>query len=183
MDIFTLSFFGHRYLDDFRATEDKLTDLITGLLQEKEYVEFLVGRDGDFDQVVTSTFIREKRLYGSNSSSLIWVLPYSTADLERNLEAYEGYYDEIEICEVSADSHPKAAIQKRNRNMVDRSDLVVCYVDHETGGAYQTMSYATRQGKHVINLAQKKPLLFTGGSRTRLRGVKIHCPPFEGCQI
>ena len=65
----------NRYLDDFRTAEDKLTDLITALLQEKEYVEFLVGRDGDFDQIVTSTIIRVKRLYGSNSSSLIWVLP------------------------------------------------------------------------------------------------------------
>ena len=87
MDIFTVSFFGHRYLDDFRTAEDKLTDLITRLLQEKEYVEFLVGRDGDFDQVVTSTIIRIKPLYGSNSSSLIWVLHYSTADLEHNLVA------------------------------------------------------------------------------------------------
>lgn len=33
--------------------------------------------------------------------------------------------------------------------MVDRSDLVVCYVEHETGGAFQTMAYAEKSGKAV----------------------------------
>lgn len=43
--------------------------------------------------------------------------------------------------------------QITNRSMVDRSDLVVCYVEHESGGAYQTMAYAGKSGKTVINLA------------------------------
>lgn len=37
--------------------------------------------------------------------------------------------------------------------MVDRSDLVVCYVDHDSGGAFQTMAYAEKTGKSVINIA------------------------------
>lgn len=39
----------------------------------------------------------------------------------------------------------KAAHQSRNRNMVDRSDLVVFYVEHEYGGTWQTMKYAVNQ--------------------------------------
>lgn len=37
----------------------------------------------------------------------------------------------------------------------DRSDLVVCYVDHQSGGAFQTMQYAQKCGKEVINLAEE----------------------------
>ncbi len=39
--------------------------------------------------------------------------------------------------------------------MVDRSDLVICYIDHQSGGAFQTMQYALKRGKKVINLAEE----------------------------
>lgn len=73
------------------------------------------------------------------NSSLIWILPYPTAELRNNMENFEAYYDEIEICGNAASSHPKGAFQIRNRQMVKRSNLVVFYVDHTGGGAYQTI--------------------------------------------
>lgn len=42
-----------------------------------------------------------------------------------------------------------------NRLYLDRSDLVICYVDHQSGGAFQTMQYAMKCGKKVINLAEE----------------------------
>lgn len=39
------------------------------------------------------------------------------------------------------------------QEMVDRSHLVVCCVEYYSGGAYQTVEYARRKGKEVINLA------------------------------
>ena len=39
--------------------------------------------------------------------------------------------------------------------MVDRSDLVVFFVERDKGGAYQTMKYAKKQGKEIINIAEK----------------------------
>lgn len=42
--------------------------------------------------------------------------------------------------------------QPRNRVMVDRSDLAVFYIQHESGGAWQTMKYAKMLGKPYINL-------------------------------
>ncbi len=38
-------------------------------------------------------------------------------------------------------------------NMVDRSDLVLCYIQHKNGGAYKTIKYAEEQGKTILNLA------------------------------
>ena len=38
---------------------------------------------------------------------------------------------------------------------VDRSDLVVFYVEHEYGGTWQTMKYAVNQKKKIINLVTK----------------------------
>lgn len=51
LDTFTVSFFGHRYIDNYFTVEKKLEELIRGLLESKNYVEFLVDRDGEFDQM------------------------------------------------------------------------------------------------------------------------------------
>lgn len=57
MELFTVAFFGHRYVDNILAVEDKLEDIILSLMREKEYVDFVVGRNGDFDQCVSSTVL------------------------------------------------------------------------------------------------------------------------------
>lgn len=152
MDTFTVSFFGHRHIDNLIYIEKALHKIIGSLLHNKEYVEFLVGRDGEFDQLVSSSIHRCKREVREDNSTHVWVLPYITANFRNYESDYRNYYDEIEICN-SADSHFKAAFQARNRNMVDRSDLVVFFVEHSQGGAYQTMRYALQQNKPYINLA------------------------------
>ena len=79
-------------------------------------------------------------------------MPYLKADYINNQESYDSYYDSVEICEQSAHAHPKAAIQIRNRAMIDRSDLCVFYVSKKKGGAYQTFRYAETTGIPIINL-------------------------------
>ena len=152
LNTYTVSFFGHRIIKDPLLMEQRLESLICKLLKEKEYVEFLVGRDGEFDQIVSSTIRRCKRNIRDDNSAHVWVLPYATAEFRDNEEAFRQYYDEIEICEAAADSHFKSAHQKRNRAMVDRSDLVVFCIQRESGGAWQTMKYARKQNKPYINL-------------------------------
>ena len=155
MNTCTVSFFGHRMIDDMLEIENRLEQLIRTLLWEHEYVEFLVGRDGEFDQIVSSTIRRCKREYRSDNSSHIWVLPYLTAEFRDNEESFRDYYDEIEVCEAAARSHYKNAHQTRNRAMVDRSDLVVFCIQHASGGAWQTMKYTKKQGKPCINLNEQ----------------------------
>ena len=155
MNTFTVSFFGHRMIDHALEMENRLEQLIRTLLREHEYVEFLVGRDGEFDQLVSSVIRRCKRSVRDDNSAHVWVLPYPTADFRDNEDAYREYYDEIEICASSADGHFKGAHQTRNRAMVDRSDLVVFCIQHESGGAWQTMKYAKRKSAPYINLAME----------------------------
>ena len=152
MSVYTVSFFGHRVIEDPLLIEQHLETLIRRLLKEKEYVEFLVGRDGEFDQLVSSVVRRCKRSVRDDNCAHVWVLPYPTADFRDNEDAYREYYDEIEICASSAGGHFKGAYQTRNREMVDRSDLVVIYVDHESGGAWQTYQYAIKNEKKIINM-------------------------------
>ena len=151
MNVFTVSFFGHRMIDNPFPVEEKLEILIRDLLHSKEYVEFLVGRDGEFDQIVASTIRRCKRSVRDDNSALVLVLPYATAEYLNNEQSFLEYYDEIEICAESAERHFKSAHQIRNRCMVDRSDLVVFLVEHSSGGAFQTMQYAKKANVNIIN--------------------------------
>lgn len=156
MNIYTVSFFGHRRIYDQLRLDGELDELIIRLLREHSYVEFLVGRDGDFDQLVSSAIRRCQREYGYKNSSHIWVMPYPTVFFRDNEEACYAYYDEIEICEDSTAKHFKVSFQVRNRHIVDRSNLVIFYVETNEGGAYQTMQYAIQQGKNLMNLYRSK---------------------------
>lgn len=156
MQIYSVCFFGHRIIDEYEYTDKKVYEIVSNLIREKEYVEFLIGREGDFDQIVSSAVIRAKRNIFDANSSLVWIQPYLKADYRKHPEDYERYYDSIEVCVDSASAHPKAAIQIRNRTMVDRSDLCVFYVSNTSGGAYQTMKYAMKQGKRSINICEQK---------------------------
>ena len=155
MNTYTVSFFGHRCIENALDVERRLEQLIRTLLREYEYIEFLVGRDGEFDQIVSSTIRRCKREYRADNSAHIWVLPYPTAEFRANEESFQDYYDEIEVCEAAAGSYYKNAHQTRNRAMVDRSDLVVFCIQHASGGAWQTMKYTKKQGKPCINLNEQ----------------------------
>lgn len=152
LNTFTVSFFGHRMIDNALEIENRMELLIRNLLGEYEYVEFLVGRDGEFDQLVSSVIRRCKRSVRDDNSAHVWVLPYPTADFRENEDAYRDYYDEIEVCGAAAGGHFKGAYQTRNREMIDRSNLIVFCIQHESGGAWQTMKYARRQGVPCINL-------------------------------
>ena len=154
LEPYTVSFFGHRRIEGAVQLEEALEQIVSRLLREKEFVEFLVGRDGAFDLLAASVVKRCGRKFGGHNSALIWVLPYPTAELRDNEDAFSRYYDEIDVCEAAAMGHYKAAFQIRNRSMVDRSGLVVFYVSRKSGGAYQTMAYAERTGVPLINLGQ-----------------------------
>ena len=155
MRIYSVAFSGHRYVDNIIKVEDLLEEQIRKLIDENEYVDFLVGRNGDFDQCVSSSVLRVQKNYRDDNSALVLVLPYPTAEYLNNENYFHGYYTDIEISHAASMAHPKSAIQIRNREMVDRADLIICYIEHEKGGAWQTVEYAIKQGKTVINLANE----------------------------
>ena len=91
LEPYTVSFFGHRQINSALQLEETLEQIISQLLQNKEYVEFLVGRDGAFDLLVSATVMRCKKKYGEHNSALVWVLPYSTAELRDNEDGFSRY--------------------------------------------------------------------------------------------
>lgn len=89
MNIYTVAFFGHRELPNMFALEDRLMSLLREIINTHEYVEFLVGRDGDFDQFASSTVKSAIREYACGNASLILVLPYERAEYQDNKDSFE----------------------------------------------------------------------------------------------
>ena len=58
MNIFTIAFFGHRDFNRHLQCEKTLEVTIKNILDKYDYVYFLVGKNGEFDQFVTSVIHR-----------------------------------------------------------------------------------------------------------------------------
>ena len=154
MNVFTVSFFGHRDFSEHYIYENKVVEIIKEIIRTKEYVEFLVGRNGEFDVFAASCVRRAKKELLADNSSLILYLPYTSAKYENNQDSFDAFYDEVYICEKSSIAHYKAAIQIRNREMVNQYNLIISYIKQKSGGAYQTIKYAEKIEKDIIEILE-----------------------------
>lgn len=153
MQVYTVCFFGHRVIHDPIPIAKQLEDWVHHILQTHQYVEFLVGRDGDFDILAASIIHKCKQHYRNDNSALVLVLPYMKTEYRENNDDYLKYYDEIEVFSAT---HYKAAFKERNRSMIDRSHFAIFYVRNDTGGAHAAMRYASKTNTPYVNLGEPR---------------------------
>ena len=134
---------------------DKLTETIENCLNGVDEAIFYVGGRGEFDALAASAVRKAKNRHKEQDIRLYLVEPYMSVQLNRNKEYYAELYDDIIIPIELMGAHPKAAIIKRNRLMVDWSDILIAFVYRDFGGALQTLCYAQRKHKRIINLGEK----------------------------
>ena len=70
MNIYTVCFFGHRYIERGTVVSERLDKLLHDLITQKEYVDFLIGRDGDFDLFASAAIKRAVRSYSDGNTHL-----------------------------------------------------------------------------------------------------------------
>ena len=139
--------FGHRDFNGHRQLDERLIPVLRDLIRKKKFIEIYMGRDGEFDTYAATLVKRVQKDYDDyHAIEFNLVLPYPKKDMED----FEKYYDRVDI-PISA--HPKLAITKRNEWMVEQADLVICYIERESGGAYKAVQYAKKLDKEIINLA------------------------------
>lgn len=151
-------FAGHREVYQAGIDTD-VEEAISRLLKTDNEFVFFTGGMGKFDDMCSSAVRSAKRRYPKLNIALVLVLPYMSNRLNTDKEFYKYLYDEIIIPDEMDNVHYKAAIKKRNRWMVDQSDLVIAYVYRDFGGAFETVKYARKKEKCVINLAKNCPAI------------------------
>lgn len=137
----TVTFCGHRDTPDTPELRSWLSESVERLIREGADT-FYLGGYGEFDRIAASVVWGLKKKYPQIESVL--VLAY----LGRKVNA--EYYDRTMYPEI--EGGPKRfAITKRNRWLVDNSDVLIADVILDTGGAAATRRYAVRRKKRVIN--------------------------------
>ena len=149
---YTVAFFGHRYLTNARQVEQRLEATVLELLRTHSQVDFLVGRNGEFDLLAASVVRRVRREYGDLRSTLTLVLPYMTAEYRNNEAEFHRYYDRVEVFAAPPGLPAQACIPLRNREMVNLADAVVCCVEHP-GGAADALAFARAKGLREISVS------------------------------
>ena len=151
-DTYRVALFGHRDFCAHQILDGKLPPLLKELIHTSLFLEIYIGRNGEFDLYAATIVKHVQREAGNRNNEMICVLPYP----EKDMEYYAEYYDRVMIPERGEKMHPKSAITYRNRWIVEQADLLVCYVDRRTGGAYTALRYAEQLGKKVINFAEDR---------------------------
>lgn len=144
-DFMTVAFFGHR--DTPLAIEPKLKEIIVDLIENHSADNFLVGNNGNFDFLVRKILKQLKEKYRHiNYAVVLSYLPVKKPEFDISDEYQTILFDGFEK------SHPRYAIAKRNEWIVEKSDIVVTYVQHSIGGAAKYKELAEKRNKKVINI-------------------------------
>lgn len=133
------TFFGHR--DSPSSIKADLYNAIEQLIYNQRVDTFYVGTQGNFDRMAYADLVELRQCYSHiNVYRVLAYMPKSSDADSADTIVPEG----IET------AYPRYAIVHRNNWMIDRSDYVICYVTHPTGGAYQAVERAKRKGKTII---------------------------------
>ncbi|MBR3934040.1 MAG: DUF1273 family protein [Clostridia bacterium] len=139
----TVTFCGHsKVYSESKEVTEKLTKIVEELINEGAD-EFLLGGYGHFDHISARVVKNLKEKYPHITSRL--VIPYLNRQYDMKLYD-DSVYPPIETTPL------RFAISKRNEYMVMWSDVVVSYVYCRFGGAYNTLQFAKRKKKRIIEI-------------------------------
>lgn len=138
----TCTFFGHR--EFYEEITPQLINTIENLIIHDHVDSFYVGNQGQFDALVRRILAQMEQKYAIRYSVVLAYLPGERSE-EPNLPN-TIFPEGMELV------HPRFAIDRRNRWMVEHSDYVVAYLTRSWGGAARYVEMAKRKGKVVISL-------------------------------
>ena len=146
-----VSFCGHsNYFSNYEVVVSKLLNILIERLGTNVNVDFYLGEYGFFDNVCHTACLKYKEI--NKYARLIFVTPYlDDVYLKKRISEPSNFDD---VLYFGIEHTPKRfAIVKRNFLMVEKCDLLICFINHTWGGAYNTYLHAKAKKKEIINLA------------------------------
>lgn len=139
------AFFGHR--DVWYKIDSDLENAIETAITQLGVTIFWCGGYGQFDDMAANMVRQFRGDYPD--IKLYQVVAYSPKDAKKIFEKNDGF-----IYPKGLETVPQRfAITHRNRWMAEHCDMVICYVQRNSGGAYNACRVAHRKKKEIINLA------------------------------
>ena len=150
-------FTGHRKIPAgaIGSIRERLKREIERLYTENAITVFYAGGATGFDALASEAVFERREVHPD--IRLVIVMPHKgqakrwSAEEKARHEHIKSSADEM-IC--LAEHYYRGCMQRRNRYMVDRSSVCICYLAQDTGGTAYTVQYARKRGLSIINLAE-----------------------------
>ena len=141
------TFFGHR--DCPSNIKGKLHKEIDRLICNHSGDTFYVGTHGNFDRMAYAALVELRQRYRYIKVYRVLAYMPRLSDIAQD----RSVLGDTILPEGIENAHPRYAIIKRNKWMIDRSDYVIAYVTRSFGGAYQAVERAKRIVKSIVLLS------------------------------
>lgn len=124
-------------------------------LAEEGITVYYSGMARGFDIVAAEAVIDIKRLRSDLGVSLVACVPYieQASAFPPDWKArYDAVLEECDRVVLLSDRYYRGCYQVRNKYMVDNTDCVLTYFDGSAGGTKNTVDYAKKKGRAIVNL-------------------------------
>jgi uncharacterized phage-like protein YoqJ len=148
-------FTGHREIPE--EVTEQLIRRVTAQIKDlyaRGVRTFLAGGAVGFDTLSAQTVIQCRD--AGMDIRLTLVIPcrdQASRWTQEDIAVYERVKELADDIICLSEHYYRGCMQRRNRYLVDNSDVCVCYLTKATGGTAYTVKYAERKGKTVLNLA------------------------------
>ncbi len=142
----------------YKTLENRLLTEITAA-NDNGCREYFCGMAWGFDLMAGEVVALLKKLRPRDNIKLIAVVPFPGQEKSWDSEWQERYNDVMSSADrvvYISPNYTNWAYHKRNRYMVDNSDIVITFFDGKSGGTAATLKYANEKGKNIVNLAAQK---------------------------
>lgn len=153
----TLCFTGHRELrEPDYVLEQRVKEVLEPLIQYG-FRDFCVGGARGFDQLAARAVLQLQESHPD--IRLILILPFPDQYLqekdwtEEEIREYHRQRDRASEVIHLEPCFSKGCYYRRNRALVDRSSVCLCYQYKNSGGTAYTTEYAEQHGLVVTNLS------------------------------
>lgn len=147
-------FTGHREIapQDVTAVKQALIRTIDGLV-DRGITTFITGGALGFDTMAANAVLDVRR----RRPEVRFVLALPCENQTRGWPAdavaeYDRIRASADFVRVLSPTYHRGCMHVRNRYMVDRSDVCICYLRTMSGGTAYTVGYAESRGLEIIRL-------------------------------
>ncbi|MBQ8203980.1 MAG: DUF1273 family protein [Clostridia bacterium] len=138
---------------EYIEMENSLTTTLISLFEDG-CDTFLSGGAMGFD-IIAAEAVLELRAASKRPVKLICVLPFKE-QASAYTDGWKARYDAVlsaaDQIIYTSENYYKGCYGKRNKYMVDNSDYVLTWFDGTAGGTRNTVTYALKCNKRVVNL-------------------------------
>ena len=141
--MYSCTFIGHRNCDE--SICKRLYDAIEYLITEHNVTTFYVGTHGSFDCLTYKVLCDLEKSY---DIEVLVVLSYINT-----IPSYCKSAKTIFPCTVEKTPY-KYAIIKRNQYMIEKSQFMICYINHTFSNTYNFVKQAINKKIYIVNLGE-----------------------------